>query len=136
MAIDNITEAFKTDIAHVGDFLTTPGGDLGLISGLSNYKRALFHRLITQPGSLVHRPLYGVGIRSYQNAPSSFAIQQRLATIIQEQFEQDPRTEKVTSVQVVGDDKDAQKTYIRVFVKPIGYSEQEMIFTPFNEANT
>ena len=42
----NITDALKTDIAHVGDLVRTPGGDLGYIAGLANLKNALFHRLI------------------------------------------------------------------------------------------
>jgi phage baseplate assembly protein W len=136
MAVDNLTTALKTDIAHVGDFVRTPGGDLATISGLANYKRALFHRLITVPGTLVHRPEYGVGIGMYQNSPSSFALQQKLAALIKDQFEQDPRTEKVSSVSISSDDATPEQTVITVSVIPVGYSEQEMTFTPFDEANS
>ena len=129
----NITEALKIDIAHVGDLVRTSGGDIGRISGLANYKNALFHRLITVPGSLVHRPNYGVGLPMYQNSPMSFGIQQTLAAKIREQFLRDPRTEAVSSISISNDTDIPGQILIRVFVKPIGYTEQEMIFTPFNE---
>lgn len=133
----NITDALKTDIAHSGgDYIKTPGGDLGTVSGLANYKLALFHRLMTVPGSLVHRPTYGVGATMYQNAPSSFAIQQKFAGVIEEQFAQDPRTEKVLAVSITSDDENPQLTLVKVSVKPIGYSEQQMIFTPFSGGNS
>jgi phage baseplate assembly protein W len=127
----NITEAFKIDLAHKGDFAATPGGDLYTISGLDNLKAALFHRLMTVPGTLVHRPLYGVGAPMFQNSLSSFTKQQELASIIHDQFKQDPRVEDVTSVSVSSNDSSPQQTVIKVFVKPVGYSEQEMKFTPF-----
>lgn len=127
----NINDALFTDIAHVGDLLITPGGDIDTISGLRNLKNALFHRLMTVPGTLVHRPSYGVGVPLYLNNLSSFATQQRLATLIQEQFKLDPRVEDVSSVSISEDDTNPQITIIRVFIKPIGYSEQEMSFTPF-----
>ena len=137
MSINNIDAAMKTDIAHSGgDLLTTPSGDLGTVEGLANFKLALFHRLVTVPGSLVHRPTYGVGIGNFQNAPASFAMQQKIAGLIEEQFSQDPRVEKVTSVAIVSNDSTPQIMVVKVSVIPVGYTEQQMLFTPFNEANT
>lgn len=127
----NINDALKNDIAHVGDMVLTPGGDLGQISGLANLKRALFHRLITVPGTLVHRPTYGVGVGLYQNGLSSFSKQAELATRISDQFAQDARVLSVTSVSVVLNPDSPQLTMISVFVTPIGYTEQQMTFTPF-----
>lgn len=130
----SITDALGTDLAHVGDLVRTPGGDLGKISGLANLKNALFHRLMTVPGSLAHRPSYGVGVGLYQNAPNSFGVQQKLTGIIQEQFAQDPRVEEVTSVSLASDDITPQLTKLAVFVKVVGYSDAiEMTFTPFAE---
>lgn len=134
--MSNLTDALKTDIAHVGDLVGTSSGDLGTVSGLANFKRALFHRLVTVPGTLLHKPTYGVGIGNYQNAPNSFTQQQKLANLIKEQFEQDPRTLKVNSVSISSADATPQKMVIVVSVIPIGYTEQEMRFTPFQEANT
>jgi len=128
----DISDALKTDI-----FLTmNSSGDLSQINGLANLKRALFRRLVTVPGTLVHRPTYGVGVGLYQNAPSSFSMQQKLAGIIQEQFELDPRVQSVTSVAVNSENESPQLTKIIVTLTPIGYTEQQMSFTPFNEANT
>lgn len=127
----SIVDAMGTDIAHVGDFIPTAGGDLQTVSGLANLVRALFHRLVTVPGSLVHRPTYGVGIGLYQNGINSFAIQQKIADVIREQFIQDPRVQSVNSVAIVNNDTDPNQTIIRVFVVPVGYTEKQMDFTPF-----
>jgi phage baseplate assembly protein W len=128
----NITEAFKTDIAHVGDLVRSASGGIGTISGLTNLKAALWHRLLTVPGTLVHRPTYGVGIMTYQNAPTSYSVQRKLASIIQEQFSNDERVEEVSSVRIVSDDSTPEQTVLSIFIKPVGYSEIEMTFSPFN----
>lgn len=132
----SITDSLKTDIAHVQDLVKSPGGDIGTINGLSNLKRSLFHCLITVPGTLVHKPTYGVGVRLYQNAPSSFAMQQKLASLIQSQFNLDPRVQSVSSVSITSEDGTPQQTIIAVRITPVGYTELTMNFTPFNEANT
>ena len=127
----SLLDAFKKDIAHVGDIVKVAPGDIGTIQGLANLKEALFHRLITVPGTLVHRPTYGVGIPSFQNRLSSFAVQQRLSSIIQEQYKQDPRVEDVKSVSIQAEDSDPQKTIITIVVFPVGYSEVTLKFQPF-----
>lgn len=125
-------DAFKTDIAHRGDYLRSPSGDLDRISGLANLKQALFHRLMTVPGTLVHRPTYGVGLPLYQNNLSSFVAQQKLASLIEEQFLRDPRVSKLSSVGFIADDLNPQLTVVRISIKPVGYSDGvEMVFTPF-----
>jgi phage baseplate assembly protein W len=130
-----ITDSLKTDIAFVdGDMTLTPSGDLGSVSGLANLRAALFRRLITVPGSLVHRPLYGVGIGLFQNSLSSFSRQQQLAALITEQLEQDPRVQEITSVAINANDANPNLVEIKISVKPVGYSEQTMLFKPFSEA--
>ncbi len=129
----NITEAFGTDSAHKGDLVITSSGDIGRISGLDNYKNAIFHRIMTVPGSLVHRPTYGVGVAAYQNAPTSFGIQQKLALLIEEQIAQDARTERVNGIVISAGDGTPNQFLVKVSVKPIGYSDQEFLFTPFSE---
>lgn len=125
-----ITEVMFTDLAHNGDFLITPTGDLDVISGLANLKQALFHRLITEPGSLIHRPLYGVGIKRFQNAPNSVSQQEKLALRIQENFARDPRVEEVTSI-AIEPNPDPHLVLITVKVKAVGYDEAVMEFIPF-----
>lgn len=125
-------DAYKVDFAHSGDFVKSPSGDIDWVSGLANLKQALFHRLITVPGTLVHRPTYGVGLPLYQNNISSFMTQQKLASLIEEQFLQDPRVSKVLAVGFIVDDVNSATVTIRMSIKPVGYSDGvEMIFTPF-----
>lgn len=135
MANLSVNDALKTDISHMGDMKNTPGGDLQTVSGLANYKQALFHRLMTVPGSLAHRPTYGVGISLFQNGLSSFSKQQKLATTIIDQFKRDPRTASITSVSVEANDQNPDLTKIKVLVVPVGYTEQQMTFTPFSGGN-
>lgn len=111
---------------------STAGGDLMSVSGLANYFQALFHRLVTIPGSLAHRPTYGVGVGQYQNGLSSFSKQQKLATIIVDQFKQDPRTGSINSVAIVANDTNPEMTKIKVSVVPVGYTEQQLTFSPFD----
>jgi hypothetical protein len=131
--MSNITEILGCDIAHKGDFLLTATGDLDVISGLANIKDALFRRLVTTPGTLIHRPNYGVGIEDFEGALMSLENQRTLAGRIQEQFEQDPRVEQVTGVQVIVDDVTPDKIQIIVRVKISGYDEITASFVPFGE---
>ncbi len=80
--MSQLNEFLKTDIAHKGDFVETPSGDLDVISGLDNVKEALFRRLITTPGSIIHRPGYGVGLKNWQNALNTLENQRKLAVKI------------------------------------------------------
>lgn len=130
-----ITDALKNDISLSGDMARTSSGDLATIAGLENFKLALFHRLMTIPGTLVHRPLYGVGVGLFQNGLSSFVRQQKLASLIVDQFMKDPRTKSVNRVAVIANDDNPQLTQIQVSVIPIGYDEQTITYTPFNKGS-
>lgn len=128
-----IEEVLGTDIAFKGDFVTSATGDIDKITGLENMKQALFHRLVTSPGTIIHRPNYGIGIKDYQNSPSTIAAQQKLALKIKDQFLQDPRVEDVTSVRVNFNAAKPEMTEIVVRVKLQGYDESAMAFVPFGE---
>lgn len=127
----SITDSLKTDIYLQGDMKITSGGDLALVSGLANVQQALLHRLITVPGTLVHKPSYGIGIQSFQNDIASFANQQKLTQLIQDQFTQDPRVQSVNSVSFQVDDIKPDLTKVVVIMTIAGYTEQQMSFTPF-----
>ena len=127
----NIDEILGTDIAHKSDYILTATGDLDTLSGLENIKNALFHRLITSPGSLIHRPNYGVGIKDFQGAPNSIELQRQLALRIQEQFEQDPRVVKVLGVSLNYEDLTPDMVEIIVRVRITGYDEVTAKFIPF-----
>lgn len=129
----SITEVLGRDIAHKSDYVPRASGDLDTVEGLENYKLALFHRLITSPGSLAWRPNYGVGMKDFQNAPSGLSAQRDLARRIQDQFELDPRTEAVLGVVFNADDANPELTEVLVRVKPVGYDEITATFTPFGQ---
>lgn len=129
-----INDTYLTDIAHLGDFVKTASGDLSKISDIPNLQNALFRRLITTPGSLIHRPTYGVGIKRWQNVLNRLAAQREIALAIQTQFELDPRVEKVSGVLINYSDADPSQTTIVVRVQPIGRDVVAMTFVPFGDA--
>lgn len=127
----NINEVMGTDVRHYKDYVKTSSGDRATITGLDNYKEALFRRLITTPGALVHRPNYGVGVKRFLNSPATLSRQRDLARRIEEQFMLDPRTEKVSGVSIAINNSRPDLSIIVVRVKPVGYDEIEMKFEPF-----
>ena len=126
--MSTITETYGKDIAFKDDFVLTATGDLDVIEGIENVKNALFRRLVTVPGSLVHRPEYGVGITLYQNALNSLDMRRKMALAIREQFSKDPRVESVVGVSFDSDDNVIGKVAIKVKVWLIGYGETSMTF--------
>jgi phage baseplate assembly protein W len=126
-----IDEILLRDILHDGDFRETANGDLQTISGLQNLYQALFHRLITSPGTLIHRPEYGVGIKDFQNAPASLQNQTTLANRIREQFERESRIERITGFQFDVDDERPELTTITIKARIRGYGEIDLGFQPF-----
>jgi hypothetical protein len=129
----DVEETYLTDLAHISDLVKSPSGDLDIISGLRNLHQSLYHRLITQPGSLIHRPDYGIGMKTYQNAVNSIDTQRRLAARIDEQFRQDFRVQEVSGIRISSerDTPDIVKLFVRI--KAIGYDEVELKFAPFGE---
>ncbi len=129
-----IHQTFLKDLAHKKDLLKTATGDLATAEGVANLQSALFARLVTTPGSLVHRPDYGVGIKSYQNGLNLLSKQREIATRIEANYSRDPRVEKVLGVGIIYDDLDPSKTIIKVRLKPIGLEAISMEFVPFSGA--
>lgn len=131
----NLDEFMGTDIAFKGGGMSlTATGDIATISGLENLKQALFNRMITVPGSLKHRPDYGVGVPLFLGAASSLSKQQELAYKIKEQCELDARVEEITGVALDYSDTRPELVKVIVRVKPVGYDESTMTFQGFGEA--
>lgn len=130
-----VDELYLTDIKHRSDFVQTSGagnlGDLELETGRENLRQALLRRLMTSPGSIVHRPTYGVGIKDYQGSVSTLDQKRSLAQKISDQFEEDDRVEEVLGVRVESEDETPEKVKITVRVKPIGLTEIQVSYTPF-----
>lgn len=129
----NINEIWGTDIRHKKDYVKDSTSDRALISGFDNLKDALFRRLVTEPGTLVHRPEYGVGIKQFLNAPNTLSNQKALAVRINEQFLRDDRVQQVLGVAVNQDPKFPDRLTVIVRVKPVGYDEVAMNFKLFSE---
>lgn len=123
-----VNDNFLVDLLHNGDFVASSTGDLQTIKGINNLKQALNNRLITMSGSLAHRPTYGIGIQRYQGMTVTIEDQRQIALDIEDQFTQEKRIEKVTSVRVIANDNDTGISKIFVKIKPIGYNEFEQEF--------
>jgi len=132
--VSTAAEVYGKDIAFQGDFIPTATGDLDTVEGLENVKEALMRRLLTVPGTLVHRPDYGVGIKQYQNTLNSLDARRRLASRIMEEFKKDPRVESVTGVSFTIADDYSGRVEISVRIKLAGYDEQTLSFISFGEA--
>lgn len=116
----SIADLYKTDWS----FEVNATGDIDRISGVANLKKAIERRIITTPGSLVHRPGFGVGLKNFQNSPTSLSKKRKLATLIKEQCEQDSRVEKVLGVSISEDSTNTAMTLIVVRVEAVGLGEQ------------
>lgn len=128
-----IQEQMKVDLIHnSGDFQSSESGDLKRITGLENLKQALYHRLITVKGTLVHRPNYGIGIQQWQGQIANLDKQRNLALIIRDQFLEDSRVEKVNQVKF--ETSNIYPDQFKIFVKytAVGYNETGSEFDPFN----
>jgi len=122
----------RTDFAFSGDFQVTPTGDLDIISDLANIKQALLRRILTIPGTLMHRPNYGCGILGFQGAPMTIAVQRQIAQKIAQNLPQDPDVNSVTSVNVSTDDAVPGKLTIAVTADIVGHGMVTFKYTPFN----
>ena len=121
---------YGKDIAFKEDLIRTASGDFETVEGIANLKEALFRRLVTVPGSLVHRPDYGVGVKLFQNALNSLDNRRKLALRIREQYARDPRVQSINGISIEADDNQEGMIKITVRVQPVGYGEQVMTFTP------
>jgi phage baseplate assembly protein W len=93
-----------------GSIRPSPSGDVASLSGRDNLTRAIMRRLVTQPGSLVHRPTYGCGVLGYIGLANSPATRSKLANAIRANLLQDRRLKDVTVSLAVGTADDASAT--------------------------
>lgn len=127
-----MTDLLGTDLAFTDDFQISPTGDFDTLSGTDNVKQAIFRRLMTVPGTLLHRPTYGVGLISFQDAPLTLGVKRQLAQRIGEQLPLDPRIKKVVSVSVSSADNTPATVTIVIVVEVVSLGTQSFTFTPFN----
>lgn len=113
------SDIFRTDFY----FDVTSTGDIDRVSGLTNLREAIFRRLITTPGTLVHRPTYGVGIKRFQNDLNRLSKKKELASLIQEQISQDERVVSVLGVLISEDPSNSSLVNINIRVEAVGIGE-------------
>lgn len=128
----SLEESLLRDIKHQKDLVRDSSGDLETIVGEANLKEHLFRRLITVPGTVIHRPEYGVGIKRFQNAPMTLDTQRNIAKRIEEQFLRDARVAEVTGVRFETEDLPTGQFRLIVRVRVVGSGEEEMDFVPFS----
>lgn len=128
-----IEETLRTDLSHPGDFEKAADGDIAVIKGLKNLQARLSRCVQTVPGTLVHRPTWGVGIKDFQNAPNSIGNQNVLARRLKENFEQDVDVERFVGMRLTTDPQNQSKVTLYVRVEVVGFGEAEMEFIPFGE---
>lgn len=93
-----------------GSIRISPSGDVGRLSGRDNLTRAIMRRLVTTPGSLVHRPTYGCGVLGYIGLANSPAVRSKLANAIRANLLQERRIKDVSVALSVGTMDDASAT--------------------------
>jgi len=131
---NNIENNFLIDLKHDGDFSSSNTGDLQTIKGRANLRQAILNRLVTVPGSLVHRPEYGVGLKLFQGAISTLDKQRELTLLIQSQLLEDPRIESVDSVKFKAEDKfNAGNFIVTVKITATGIGQIEETISPFDQ---
>lgn len=128
-----MTDLLGTDLAFSDDLQVTATGDFDTLSGTDNLRAALLRRILTVPGSLAHRPTYGVGLLAFQNAPLTLAVKRQLLARLAEQLPQDSRVAKVNSVSITSDDATPSTTVIKISVEAVGIGSVQFAYTPFNE---
>jgi len=126
-----VDDFYLQDLHHSGDFVAAPNGDLEIIKGRENLRQQLLHRLITVPGSIVHRPEYGVGVQRWQNGVGNIASQQDLAMTIKRQFEQDFRVVKVKSITI--NKQDGGQFTVAYSIEALGLGAVVEQIDPFGE---
>ena len=115
-----------TDVAHNKDIKTTPK-DADTVSGVDNVREAVRRRIITRPGTLIHRPDYGANLLKYQGAPLTLSKKQEMANAIVENLKREDRVKEVTSISF--DESTDGITTVKVKYNIVGYGE-DILDTP------
>jgi len=121
---------YLRDIKHREDFFRV-NGDLELEDGLENIKNQLLRRLVTVPGSIVHRPNYGVGMHQYQNITLTLDKKEKIALAIKDNLESDDRVSELKSVFFDTTDNVPEQFIIYISVELVGFGEQTIQWKAF-----
>ncbi|MGE5606887.1 MAG: hypothetical protein ACM3YE_14520 [Bacteroidota bacterium] len=108
-----------TDVALKNGEISAAFGDADIVEGRNCYIQDLCLRLTTPKGSLWCHPNYGIDIYRFLHLEGTYINRLDLAQAIQEETENDPRTE---SAQVSINSWDGTKVKLTLTAKPIDES--------------
>ena len=111
---------FLTDIYFKNDIGSTLTGDMKTVSGIENLNQSIFHRLITAPGTMVHRPNYGIGVSRYKNKLNTSETRADLAEKIFRELSEEERISEIISVAVEEGDS-SSSVVLKIKYVPKGY---------------
>ena len=131
MALSRALQNLGRDLYFENDLDSTASGDLRTVEGLENLKQAIYHRLITNQGSLAHRPDYGIGINRYAGAIGRLATQQELMVALQEQFQNEERISSLEGLAIDQDAKNPGLFTVRLTVRAVGIQQTTVSLGPF-----
>lgn len=92
-----------------GELPVTATGDIALSQGRANVHRAILRRTVVSPGSLVHRPNFGAGLRDLLEMPATPTDRARMAAKIKQQVQQDPRVLEASATVALGTPEDPDR---------------------------
>jgi hypothetical protein len=112
----------KIDLAvnSTGDLILSPNGDLKLSYGLDNAIQAIKFKLSTEVGSLILHPGYGMVNILGQTNRDIGAVRQQISDSISSQIAADARFDRVDSIDIEYNNKDASLISVTLVVRLAG----------------
>lgn len=106
-------------------------GDYAFDQGISQLKKRIFRRLLTNPGSFPAIPNYGVGVLRYGKKLGAEAIRQQIVQDAEAQIAQEPDVAAV-KVTAFSDPTAPSVTIFRIRVRPSGSQGTTQFDIPFS----
>ena len=113
-------ELFGVDVKHKRDLVAKLDGDIDIISGKDNAIEAIFRRVFTTKGSIIHRPDYGVGLPNFQNIENRIDQRLKITEDIRVQMGRDDRVQEVKEVSFIDDVDNPAQFKIRIRANLVG----------------
>lgn len=113
-------------VLPVDEVTVTSSGDWPTIAGRDNFREASLRRVVTQQGTMVHRPLYGGNLLSGLERPATDEELTDREVEIDENLRRDPRMGEI-EVSVAVDANVPNRVQVRVDVQPLRIDETETV---------
>jgi len=109
-------------------------GDYAFDEGLTNLRKRIYRRLMTNPGAFIFMPTYGVGLPRYAKRLNLASTRTIIVATAQSQISQEPEIQRCV-VQMTNDPAKPNLFYLNVIAKT-ALSAQSVKFTfPFQVGN-